>query len=117
MGCNELIGRFAPLQFSNPCKQLSIQAVNTYSRPEVRIVYAKRILGAQFTDIGQLIVFIDIQASGAVHIVPLGFKISIGIENLDPVILPIGDINIPLFVRTNTVDEIEFSRTAAGRTP
>ena len=42
---------------------------------------------------------------------------AIGIENLDSMVFPVGDINITLLVRTNTVDQVEFTGTAAGRAP
>jgi hypothetical protein len=57
------------------------------------------------------------EAAWTVHVVPLGHVTPLGVEYLNPVILPVGHIHISLFIGANTVNEVELPGVGARLPP
>lgn len=57
----------------------------------------------------------EAEAVGAVHIVPLCLVLAVAVEDLDPMIFPIGHINIAPGITDDVVNDIELAGAATGQ--
>ena len=48
------------------------------------------------------------------HVVPLGFEIAVAVEDLDAVVLPVGDIDPAVRVAGDVVRDVELSGIGPG---
>src|SRR5919108_931314 len=60
---------------------------------------------------------VHVKRARTMHVVPLGFIFAVAIENLDAMVLPVGDVDPAIFVCADVVDDIELAWITTGLAP
>ena len=117
MGRNELAGRLTLRPVSHSCLLPTFGIVNADPGAEAGGLGIGSDGRAQFADVYQASLLVDVQPAGPGHVVPLPQKASIRIEHLHAVVLSIGQVHQPVPVGSDVVGDVELARAVAGLTP
>ena len=86
--------------------------------PEIGDVAADGSGRADFADVADRLVTVwHVQAARAVQVLPLRLVPAVAVEDLDPVVLAIGDIDPTVGVTADVVDDVELALASAGLAP
>ena len=91
---------------------------NADARTDTRKVAVDRHERTKLADVeGALVARLHEKSAGAMEIVPLRFIASVAVEDLNTMVLAIGDIDPALAVAADVVDDIEAAGIRAGLRP
>jgi hypothetical protein len=98
--------------------QLALMVDNTDPRPEIGNVTADGGGRADFADVADRLVTVwHVEATRAVEVLPLRLVSAVTIEYLDPMVLPVRDIDPAVGVTANVVDDVELALAGSGLAP
>ena len=118
MRCEELVGAKAGAKSAKPSQAPAGVIDDRDARAEVGGVPVYRLHWAQFTDVTDWAFACRHEdAAGAVQIVPLRLVPAVAVENLDPMILAVGDVNPTVGVAGDVVRDVELTGVGARAAP
>ena len=75
-------------------------------------------VAAQLTHVDPLVAAgVDEQAAGTGHVLPLGLELAVLVEDLHPLVLPVGHVDPAVLVGAHIVGDVELSRSGARLAP
>src|SRR5260370_30197272 len=92
--------------------------MNAAARPDIGPILVDLAGGAAFADIEERVAAgRHAHAVWPVQIVPLGFELAVAVEHLDPMVLPVVDIDPAIAVAADVVGNVGLSGIVAGLAP
>src|SRR5712691_2134828 len=100
-------GRFGPGErVADPRQQLALVVDDADPRPEIGVEAVDR----ELADIADRAVRVGhVETAGPVQVVPLRLVLAVAVEDLDPMVLAVGDINPAIGVGADVMHEIELA--------
>src|SRR5713226_4474768 len=115
---DELAGRFAATDISQPREQLSFTRENAQPWTQIRDILVDRHTRSQLAEVAERIPpAIHVERAGAMHVVPLRLELAVRIEDLHAVILAVCNVDVAVLVRADVVHDIELSRIRSWLAP
>jgi len=85
---------------------------------EVGAVAVDRLHRPQFADIADRMAgIVHVKPARPVQIIPLGLILAVAVEDLNPMVLTVGDIDPAIGVGADVVNDIEFTGVGARAAP
>ena len=114
---DEVPGVQALRAVANPGHQLSVGIVNAHPRPEAVPLVVSADCRAQLPDVDQPGCLIYVQSARSCHVHPLVQEVPVRIENLDPVVLPVRQVDPSVAAGADVVGNVELARSVARFAP
>ncbi len=106
------------MEGAEPGEDLALVADDAETRAEIRHVAVDRLVGAEFADIAErLLAARHVETAGSVEVVPLRLVFAVAVEDLDAVVLAVGDVDPAIRVAADIVDDVELAGIGAGLAP
>src|SRR5439155_1908028 len=103
---------------AQPRQHLARVAIDADSRPDVGHVVVHAHAAADLADVEAPVrPALHEQARGAMHVVPLRLELAMAVEDLDAMVLTVGDVDPAVDVAADVVRNVELARTGAGLAP
>jgi hypothetical protein len=115
---HELAGFESGRAIAEACQHLALGAVDAHSRADVGHVVVHAEAAADLADVeSPLGTALEVQARGAMHVVPLGFVFPVAVEHLDAMVLAVGHVHPAVGVAADVMGDVELARIGAGLPP
>src|SRR6266545_5482553 len=102
----------------DPADYLALAREDAETRPEIGELGVDRLMRPQLADVADAVrAALHVEAAGAVQIVPLRLVSAVAVEDLHPMVLPVGDIDPAVGIADDIVRDVEFARTGAAFAP
>jgi hypothetical protein len=102
----------------NSCEEIAFQREHAHPGPDVRHGRVDREMAGQFADEdASTVPAVDVNRAGPVEVVDLRLVVSLRVEHLDAMVLPVRHVHEALGVRGDVVGDVEAPRIGARLAP
>src|SRR5271166_2765033 len=107
------------MRVAEPRQQFALARVDADPRTAIRQVDVDRHVRPDLADkeARRLGAALHVEAGRTVHVVPLRLVLAVAVEDLDAVVLTVGDIDPAVRIATDVVGDVELPGVGAGLAP
>src|ERR1700730_8395666 len=106
------------MRIAKPTQEFALVVDDADARPEVRTLQVDGHRRTKLPDIADRVTgIVHVKPARAMQVIPLRLILAVAVENLDAVVLAVGDIDPTIGVGADVVHDVEFAWASAGLAP